>query len=56
MVNEVYAILVARTTLRADMYICGCIYVYLWRIYGVRFEFELFIFFAGKSTVGAVLD
>ena len=31
-----------------DVYIC--IFV------AVRFEFELFIFFAEKSTVGAVLD
>ena len=43
------------------MYICIFVavrfefklYIY---IYMVRFEFELFIFFVGKSTVGAVLD
>jgi hypothetical protein len=34
----------------------SCIWIWIKYIYVVRFEFELFIFFAEKSTVGAVLD
>ena len=33
-----------------------CLWMYICIFVAVRFEFELFIFFAGKSTVGAVLD
>jgi len=32
------------------------LWMYICIFVAVRFEFELFIFFAGKSTVGAVLD
>jgi hypothetical protein len=40
-----------------DEYMCICGgQIRIWIIYVVRFEFELFIFFAEKSTVGAVLD